>query len=171
MEKALTLKIYILILILFSFSLFLSFQNSSLYNDILIFFNDPLHTIPVLALNYTAKSLNEYFNIKKVKAYTEYPLSIDAAFNIAKERDLKYLLEIKTNLLNYSRTSSGYSVKIEVITSSYILNDYNPKNTAIDTGISENALSLDIAFAYALYDGSIKAINKIEKEFLALIQK
>ncbi len=164
-------KLFILLLVFFISTLYFSFQSTSEYNDLLIFFNDPLNSLPNLALNYTAKSLTEYFNFKKVKVYTEYPLSLDGAFKIAKEKDLKYLLEIKGNILSYSRLYSGYSIKLEVIVSCYLINVKEPKFTSIDTGISENALSSDIAFAYALYDGSIKAINKIEKDLYSLIKK
>ncbi len=174
MKKNSKIKIFynfLIFIFLFSCFFILSFQNNIQYHDLLIFFNDPIHSMPNLALNYTAKSLTEYFNIKNVKVYTEYPLSLDAAFKLAKERDLKFLLEIKGNLINYTRTSSGYSVKIETIVSGYEIDNPDAKFNSIDTGISENALSSDIAFAYALYDGAIKAIYKIEKDLFTLIQK
>ncbi len=168
-------KFIFFLLFIFFISTFLSVQSNQStnvsYNDLFIFFNDPLNTLPNLALKYNANSLFQYFSFKGVKAYIEFPLSLDAAFKTAKEKDLKYLLEIKSNLLSYSRSSSGYSVKLEVIVSIYILNDPNSKFSSIDNGISENALSSDIAFAYAFYDGSIKAINKIETELLNLLKK
>lgn len=166
-------KIFFLLFVaLLIFSTFLSFQNNTvLYNDLLIFFNDPLNIMPNLALKYTSSSLFQYFSVKGVKVYTEYPLSLDAAFKVAKEKDLNYLLEIKSNLLSYARSSSGYSVKIEVIASIFVLNDSTSKFSSVDTGIAENALSSDIAYAYALYDGSIKAISKIEKDLLNLLKK
>jgi hypothetical protein len=165
-------KLLISFLLIISLISFLSFQsNSVLYNDLLIFFNDPINVLPNLALKYTSSSLFQYFNVKGVKVYTEFPLSLEAAFKVAKEKDLNYLLEIKSNLVSYTRTSSGYSVKLEVITSVFVLNDSTSKFSSVDTGISESALSSDIAFAYALYDGSIKAISKIEKDLLNLLKK
>ncbi|MEJ5272694.1 MAG: hypothetical protein WH035_01050 [Spirochaetota bacterium] len=173
-KKLLYLFLFIFFIIFF-ITTFLSMQNNQTsnvsYNDLLIFFNDPINSLPNLALKYNANSLFQYFSFKGVKAYIEFPLSLEAAFKIAKEKDLKYLLEIKSNLLSYSRSSSGYSVKLEVIVSVYILNDPNSKFSSVDTGISENALSSDIAFAYAFYDGSIKAINKIETDLLNLLKK
>lgn len=166
-----TIKLKILLFMIFLAIFLLSFQSNVQYNDLLIFFNDPLNSIPNLALKFTSNSLIEYFNVKGIKVYTEFPLSLEAAFKIAKEKDIKYLLEIKCNLLNFTRATSGYSIKLDVFSTLYFLNDFNSKLLASDTGISENSLSYDIAYAYALYDGSIKAINKIEKELLNLLKK
>lgn len=166
-------KLIFLITLIF-FSIFLSFFNQSnvqYYNDLLVFFNDPLGNIPQLALKYVSSSLTQYFNAKGIKIYTEYPVSLEAAFKLAKEKDLSFLLEIKGNLTSFSRGSSGYSVKIDVAASMFILNDPVAKFNSFDGGISENALSADIAFAYALYDGSLKAIEKIIKDILVLLKK
>lgn len=114
MVKEKLLFSFLLYLFLIFASLLLSFQDKPLYNELLVFINDPINSLPALASKFTLNSLTEYFNAKGIKIYTEYPLSVDAASKIAREKDLRYLLEIKGNLLSFSRSSSGYSTKLDV---------------------------------------------------------
>lgn len=162
---------FLLSLLLILTSFFLSFQDKPIYNELLVFINDPINSLPVLASKFTLNSLTEYFNAKGIKIYTEYPLSIDAAFKISRDKDLRYLMEIKSNLLSFSRSSSGYYAKLDVFIFLYELDNPTPKLSSNETGISENSLSADISFAYALYDGSLKAIYKIEKDLLIILKK
>jgi hypothetical protein len=164
-------KIAMFVVLLFLFFVFFSFQTGTLYKEVFVFVNDPVNVLPKIAQNYAVSNIVDYLKIKNVRAQADFPHSLESAFKVAREKDIPYLLEIRASLISMARSENGYSVQLQTSLAVYELSNFTPKLSSTANESSENSISSEIAFSYALYNGAIKAFHQIESSFFELIKR